>query len=420
MNRGWAARIDAATPEHRDRTVDALRAVAIIGVVLGHWLVTALVSDPAQPAAIHSESPLSHFGWLAPVSWFFETLGPFFFAGGYAAARGFTGRDPLRWLASRATRLLPPVLALTAVWTAGYLLLMAAQAPGSTLHTVWSVIGHPLWFLAVYLVLTALTPLLRPLIVRYGLWVALPPLAVVATTDLLRGTGLPTALSIADVLAGWLVPYLAGIAAAEGKLSGRRAGAVLLTGGVTAGALLVTVAGYPASAVGVPGDGWSNLDPPSLFALSLAAAQIGLYLLLRPTLATLLRRPRLWAPVAALNLVAMTVYCWHQSALLLATFTAMLTGRLPGLLDPPTGTWIAYRLALLPALALTLTFLVALFHRVETRPPHRARRDARDVSAHWGAATNHERGGRSGDRPGTPLPQPRTRLSARTHRQSAQ
>lgn len=367
MSRGWASRIDAATPEHRDRTVDALRAVAIVGVVLGHWLVTALVSDPTQPAAIHSESPLSHCAWLAPVSWFFETLGPFFFAGGYAAARGLTGRDPKRWLASRATRLLPPVLALVAVWTAGYLLLRAAQAPGSTLHAVWSVIGHPLWFLAVYLVLTAVTPLLRPLVVRYGLWTALPLLAVVATTDLLRTNGLPTALALADVVAGWLVPYLAGIAVAEGMLPGRRAGAALLTGGVAAGALLVTVAGYPASAVGVPGDGWSNLDPPSLFALSLAAAQIGLYLLLRPALATLLRRPRLWAPVAALNLVAMTVYCWHQSALLLATFAAMLAGPVPGLLDAPTGTWIAHRFALLPALAAILALLVALFSRIETR-----------------------------------------------------
>lgn len=364
--RGWAARIDAGTPQHRDRTVDALRAVAIVGVVLGHWLVTALVADPTQPAAIHSESPLTEFGWLAPVSWFLQTLGPFFFAGGYAAARGIAGRDPLRWLASRATRLLPPVLVLVAVWTAGYLLLEAAQAPGSTRHVIWSVIGHPLWFLAVYLVLTALTPLLRPLVLRYGLWTLLPLVAVVAGCDALRGNGLPAAFGIVDVLAGWLVPYLAGIAAAEGRLSGRRAGLTLFAAGIAVGTLLVTLAGYPASAVGVPGDGWSNLDPPSLFAVALAATQIGLYLLLRPHLATLLRRRHLWAPIATLNLMAMTVYCWHQSALLLTTFAAMLIGGVPGLLTAPTGTWIAYRLALLPILAAVLAVLVALFHRTET------------------------------------------------------
>lgn len=34
--RAAARRVDAATPEHRDRSVDALRAFAILGVVLGH------------------------------------------------------------------------------------------------------------------------------------------------------------------------------------------------------------------------------------------------------------------------------------------------------------------------------------------------------------------------------------------------
>ena len=46
--RGLAAKIDAATPAHRDRTVDALRALAIAGVILGHWLVTALVVTPGR------------------------------------------------------------------------------------------------------------------------------------------------------------------------------------------------------------------------------------------------------------------------------------------------------------------------------------------------------------------------------------
>ena len=46
--RAWPARIDAATPPHRDRAVDALRALAIAGVILGHWLVTALVLSSSR------------------------------------------------------------------------------------------------------------------------------------------------------------------------------------------------------------------------------------------------------------------------------------------------------------------------------------------------------------------------------------
>ena len=43
--RQLARRIDAATPPQRDRAVDALRALAIAGVIGGHWLVTSLVAQ---------------------------------------------------------------------------------------------------------------------------------------------------------------------------------------------------------------------------------------------------------------------------------------------------------------------------------------------------------------------------------------
>ncbi|MFF9811785.1 acyltransferase, partial [Streptomyces coeruleorubidus] len=74
LRRG-AERIDAATPPDRDRSVDALRAFAILGVVLGHWLVTALVADGGR---LRTSSPLAHMPWLAPISWVFQTLAVFF------------------------------------------------------------------------------------------------------------------------------------------------------------------------------------------------------------------------------------------------------------------------------------------------------------------------------------------------------
>jgi hypothetical protein len=375
----WAARIEARTPPARDRTVDALRAVATLGVVLGHWLVSALVSDPYRPAALRGASPLSYSPGLSPASWFFQTLGPFFFAGGYAAARGLGTRDHLPWLGSRISRLVRPVLVLAAVWLPALLLLWAVGAPSSTRRAVWSLVSHPLWFLLVYLLLTALTPVLRAAVVRWGAWPVLAPVALVAVTDVVRSHGLPTWLELLTVPVGWAGPYLLGIALAEGNLP-RRAGAVLLPLGL-AGCAVLLLAGYPASAVGVPGADWSNLDPPSLFTLALAAVQLGAFLLLRPWLARLLRRPIAWAPVAALNLAAMTLYCWHQTALLLVTFAGLLVGGLPGLLDAPTGDWPAYRLLWVPFFALALAGLCSLFHRFEapggaTRPVA-AQRDGR-------------------------------------------
>ena len=373
----------------RDRTVDALRAVAIAGVVLGHWLVSAVVSDPYQPAALHGESPLTNAPWLAPATWLFQTLGPFFFAGGYAAARSRAT------LASRLRRTGPPILALAAVWVPALLLLTAVDAPDSTVHLVLSLVTHPLWFLVVYLMLTAATPLLR-------IQLVLPAVAFVALTDALR----PSGLGLLAVPVGWAVPFILGIALAQDRLP-RRAGVMLLGTGLVGGAALVLLAGYPASAVGVPGDGRSNLDPPSLFALALAFVQVGGFLLVRPRLARLMERPRLWLPVGLVNLAAMTIYCWHQTALLLVTFAALLAGPVPGLLDHPDGAWIWHRLAWLPLFILVLAMLALLFHRFE-RPRQRS------VSS--GSAGGPTASGSSGSTtaPGPRRPAPAGRRPART------
>lgn len=376
---GWATRIAAATPADRDRTVDALRAVAILGVVLGHWLVTAVVADPYRPASLAGASPLSYHPALAPATWFLQTLGPFFAAAGYAAARrsGRSGVARTRW--RRLVGVARPVLVLALVWVAATALLAAVGAPAGTRRLVWSLVSHPLWFLLVYLVLTAFAPLLRAAYRRFGLWCLLPPAALVALSDVARSPGTHVLPGLAERLGvpgppgwvglvvtpvGWAVPYLLGIALATGRLS-RRTGAGLVVTGVGGAAVLVAGLGYPASAVGVPGDGWSNLDPPSLFALALASAQVGAFVVVRPWLARVLRRPACWAPVAALNRIAITVYCWHQSALLLVSFAGLAAGRPAGLLDPPGGGWPWYRLCWLPGFAAALAVLVVVFRRWE-------------------------------------------------------
>lgn len=78
-------RLEAATPAGRDRGLDGLRALAVLGVVLGHWLVTALVTGGGT---VRVASPLRELPQLAPLSWLFQTLAVFFLVGGWVAARG--------------------------------------------------------------------------------------------------------------------------------------------------------------------------------------------------------------------------------------------------------------------------------------------------------------------------------------------
>ncbi|MFF9771278.1 acyltransferase [Streptomyces sp. NPDC014636] len=378
--RHGADRVDAATPASRDRTVDALRALAILGVVLGHWLVTALV---AQDGALHTASPLQHMPWLATVSWLFQTLAVVFLVGGYGAARGLAtararGDSCARWLRARLTRLLRPVAALLALWSVTATALLLTGAPLPTIHTLLKLALSPLWFLLVLVALTAATPLVARL---NPLW----PLAVVLHVDLFRfGLHLgPSWLGWTNLAAGWLVPYTLGAAWARGELHSRRSALALLLGGTAATAVLVGCAGYPASMVGVPGSAVSNLSPPTLAAVTFGLAQCGLALLLRDRLRRATARPLVWAPVALVNLSAMTVYLWHQTAMAATTATALLAGRLPGLhTSPDSPVWVAYRLAWLPLFALALTLCWAAFRHHEQGPRRRRDRPSRVVRRH--------------------------------------
>ncbi|MES9520841.1 acyltransferase family protein [Streptomyces capoamus] len=375
-----AHRVDAATPASRDRAVDALRAVAILGVVLGHWLVTALV---AQDGALHTASPLRHMPRLAPISWLLQTLAVFFLVGGHVAARGLAsararGDSCTDWLRARLTRLLRPVAVLLTLWTVAATALLLTGTPLATLHSLLKLALSPLWFLLVYAALTALTPLVARL---SPLW----PLTVVLHVDLLRfGLHLgPAWLGWTNLAAGWLVPFTLGAAWARGELHSRRSAWALLLGGTAATALLVGCAGYPASMVGVPGSAVSNLNPPTLAAVTFGLAQCGLALLLRDRLRRVLARPLAWAGAALVNLSAMTIFLWHQTAMMAVTATGLLAGRLPGLHTPPDSpAWVAYRLAWLPLFLLALAVCRAAFRHHEQGPRRPCNRPPRVVHRH--------------------------------------
>jgi hypothetical protein len=233
----------AAPARERDPGIDAARAVAIAGVVGGHWLVTGLVVDDA--GAWRQASPLAAMPALVPVSWLLQTLGLFFFAGGFAAARS-TGRR------RSPAALIRPLLLLLGSWTAALAVAAMLGTPRGTLRTIAVLVVSPLWFLLPYLALRLVTPVLTRLVDRSGpAAVAGPAIAVVAGSDagLLPGwTAVPAA---------WSVPWVLGIALANGRrptrdiapAHGRRPpGAVLLLAGVTGMVVLVRGLGYPAAA----------------------------------------------------------------------------------------------------------------------------------------------------------------------------
>ncbi|MEV7614815.1 acyltransferase [Streptomyces sp. NPDC089799] len=364
--RASAARVDAATPAGRDRSVDALRAFAILGVVLGHWLVTALTT---ADGGLATTSPLIRMPWLAPVSWLFQTLAVFFLVGGHVGARSHASARARGvtygvWIAGRLGRLFRPVAMVLVLWSVAAAGMLLGGASPETVRALLKLVLSPLWFLLVFAALTAATPLVARL---HPLW----PLAVVLHVDLARfGFGAPEWTGWINVAAGWLVPYTLGAAWARGAFAGRRDPWVLLAGGAAATVALVLWGGYPASMVGVPGAQVSNLNPPTLAAVTFGLAQCGLALLLRGPLARAMRRPLAWAGVALLNLSAMTVFLWHQTAMMAVTALGLLAGSdLPGLHTVPDGPgWIPVRLLWLPVFGLALGICLAAFRTYEGRP----------------------------------------------------
>ncbi|WP_173135551.1 acyltransferase family protein [Kibdelosporangium persicum] len=311
----------------RDPTIDSVRAVAVVGVIAGHWLVTALVSGPA---GLTVDSPLRHMPDLAPLSWVLQTLGLFFFAGGFAAARSKTG------LWHKLTRLAVPVAVLLAAWA---LIIVVSGMPGETSKTVIHLVTSPLWFLGVYVVLQALTPAMSWLDGKLRAWALTIPVVLTVVGEL--------TVNEITVITVWWAPWQAGILAAR---AGLRWGLPLLLGGALAYFLLVRYAGYPVSAVGGTGEARSNLAPPSPAALALAAAQVGAASL---TVRRANSRLTRW-----INDRALMLFLVHQSALLIVVLTAQAFGVVPGLhTSPDDPMWPLLRLAWLPVFTATLFVL---------------------------------------------------------------
>lgn len=350
----------------RDRYVDLVRAVSILAVVFGHWLIADL---DWQDRLVRGRSALGAWPALWPLTWVLQVMGLFFFVGGFANRRSWEsgerrGEGYAAFLDRRLWRLLVPAGVFLAVVTVGGLGLQLVEGGVA----VGSMLTRPLWFVSVYLVVVALTPLTLRWHRRAG-WEALAVLLVlVVAADAARiGLGLEW-VALVNVLLVWGAAHQLGYLWSEGALTRRVAG-WLLGGGLLAVTLLTALGPYPARMVGVRGDDLVNAHPPTLALAALVSAQIGLAVLLHDVGARVVARDRWWHPVVAVNLVIMTIFVWHEPAMAIAA----RVGFPLGLPHPPvsTGRWFAARALLMAAAAATLAGLVALFGRFEAQrhPP---------------------------------------------------
>jgi fucose 4-O-acetylase-like acetyltransferase len=373
--RGGLRLLADATPAGRDRYVDFLRVTSIATVVLGHWTITAVgrSSDGLAAGNVLSATP-----WLWLATWVFQVMPVFFFVGGFANMVSWQAMDRrgggyVEFLSGRMGRLLRPVLVFVIVWLVLPLILGRLGLPSDQVELVGEVMGQPLWFLGVYLVVVALAPVMVRLHRRFRLWVPATLAAVAAAVDTLRFAAGLQEVGYLNLLVVWTLVQQVGFFYADGTLPrlSRRALAGLAAIGLGSLVVLTGSGRYPPSMVGLPGEE-SNMTPPTICIIALTVWQVALVMLGRGRVSAWLARRGPWTLVIAVGSLAMTLYLWHISAMVaLYGLVLAVGGPLPA---PGTGPWWATRPVWLALLAAVLTPMALALSRFER--PGRAERNA--------------------------------------------
>jgi hypothetical protein len=362
-------------PATQDRYATFLRLSSLALVVLGQSVLTVM-----------------HWGgvsanWLWLLTWVLQAIPIFFFAGGHAnllswqevqADHGGYGR----YLSSRISWLLRPVLGFVLAWLVLPLPLELLDVPKVRVEAFDRLIAYPLWFLGLYLVAVAATPLMAWLHRRLRLGTPLVLTVVMVSVDGVRVIFDWRTGGYLNLMLGALFLQQLGFFYADGSLQ-RLSHKVLRTLtflSVPTLLTLITFGGYPRTMMAMPGEAASNLSPPTVCLLVLGLGQICLVTLLRDRASAWLAGRRQWSVVAFARTAPMTVYLGYL------TILAAVVGVL-GLLDAPDAAaftvadWFA-RPRWLAVLVLLLLPVLLLFHRFE-------RHASLFPGARWTTAESH-------------------------------
>lgn len=360
-------------PPERNRWVDFLRALSIMAVVIGHWLVAAPYVDGS--GAIKGGHLLGILPWSQWLTWGFQVMPIFFLVGGYSngvswaaqlrkaeAGQGGIYRD---WLASRVQRLITPVFPVLLLWAVLAFAMTQAGMDRVNVRMATQLALIPVWFLAVYLLVTALTPLSLRAWKRFG-WASFGALVAAAVVidwlTLVRGVPY---VNFANFLFVWVGIHQLGYAWNDGAFA-RPAMALTWFAVALASLFALTVFGpYPVAMIGVPGAAITNSMPPTIALFALGVMQAGLVLALEPAGRRMLDNLRLWTATVLMNGMIMTVYLWHLTAFVLVMVAAWLLGGVGLDAFPGSAEWWMQRPVWFGLYVLALLPMIAIFARHE-------------------------------------------------------
>jgi len=359
----WAAE---NTPVTRNRAVDFYRALAISFVILGHWFLVAPVlrNGEIELTILLAEQP-----WTQYLTWLFQVMPVFFFVGGFSNALSWQSarKDPARrraWASGRLSRLLKPTVPLVLFWAAGAFVAARLAVDGAEIAAISQAALVPIWFLAVYIVITMVVPVTYWVWERAGIWSVIGlALGAIAVDSIAFGLDQGW-LRWANYGFVWLAVHQLGYWwQGAGRPSVTALGLIAL--GIAWLYVLIAQLGFPVAMVSVPGEEISNTRPPTTAMLAVGAVQIGVILLMTGPISNWLRRTRPWAIVILMNQMIMTIYLWHMTAMILVVGLALWAGGIGLSVEPGTGLWWGMRPVWLGLFMAALLPLVLIFLRFE-------------------------------------------------------
>jgi fucose 4-O-acetylase-like acetyltransferase len=369
----WAQAAGAAarTPDTRNRYVDFLRAVSILAVISGHWLMAA---PWVSGGGVRLSNLLEYRSWTHFLTWVFQVMPVFFLVGGYsngvswkAAVRD--GKSYADWLNGRLQRLLGPVMPLLVVWVVLGAAGTAAHVEPVLLRAGSQMALVPIWFLAVYTMAVVLVPFTYAAWHRFGMgsfWAL--ALAAVLDDVLFFGADLRL-LGWLNYGFVWLAVHQLGYAWREGWFAGTRRTLVWAATGLLILVALVTIGPYPVSMVSVPGEDVSNTLPPKLPMLLIGVVQSGLLISIEAPMRRWLRRITPWTATVLVNGMIMTIFLWHLTASTLLIGGAMVAGDIGLTAAPGSPGWWLLRPVWLAVYLVALAGLAMIFGRFERDRP---------------------------------------------------
>lgn len=310
--------INAQTPQNRDRVVDFLRAGAILVVCLGHWLMAGVYVNEAGD--LKRTGLLSVADFIHPLTWVLQVMPVFFLVGGFVNSRSYINNKAssltyAAWLKTRLRRLIVPVLFLMGFWALLAPISIIVGFDENLLRIAAAASLVPTWFLAVYMIICALTPLVVKIYDRLKLTSLIVLIFVALGVDYVSISQDLLFIGFVNYLIVWVSAYMLGYAWGCNDLNNIVVKVGLIVVGLTGLFILCVFGPYAVSMVGVSNHGIDNAYPARAPLLFLSIFQTGLVLVCLPSLRKFVLNKFVWAGVVLVNMKIMTIYLWHLTVL---------------------------------------------------------------------------------------------------------